>query len=406
MKLHPIQVIVTLCIVYFYKTTGNSDGGLEIARLENTEKLTNPGIKDWFEQRDSYLLELVKNKDFPVITNFGSVISALTSKKCFTVIDNIRQIDLPTLGENPVMLRSIVPLVVKITYGHGHSNTRIFHGPISLAHRNLTTQEFYYKCPFSNFYIHASSHVFCVRLNIDKYWRKAIPWNCQVQIGLFPMIFYNKIYGIILQHYTDHYTLRVRVFPYLSPNIQIFVPNPGHKQCSSTTGPPMWIAEMVKHQATYLCRDNCKDIYMYFCTSFAQDVHTRLSTLLPTRQAEIDHMRLLKMCKKSDTDEVTYLDLHPTRWTRFARIIKRALLQTQLNPIWKFRPIHGDSVIRLMAEKMQSCDGSELQLSFQQTPIERVSHAWSHTWLSIIGNYTILHELDNKKDYCSKTIIV
>lgn len=291
-------------------------GNLEIHKVKNSTRITNFEIEDWDHKKmEQYFIEMKNDLHNSMIENLDRPLSALTNKHCFVVIDNVRQLDVPAIGENPVILRSIVPVVAVVA----KAPAKLFYGPRFLTNKNFTSEEYNVSCPLSRFLLPESLNVFCLRLNIGRYWRRIKPWNCNVQIGLFPLSYYYKIYGTLLNHYSVQNLRPLTLFPDLSPGVQIFVME--RKHCNINHNSTKLFEKDLKqlYEGHYWeTKKYCKDILMCFGTkrklSHANDKYS----LSPKYTVVISAMILLKLCVESK-DMIDFCSLETTTGLIFRR---------------------------------------------------------------------------------------
>lgn len=118
--------------------------------------------------------------NYPEIYNLGDFITPFTSEHCLIKIDNPRQINLETLTNHPVLLRTAFPQILSSDNGEFIFN---IYGPQNLAPRTLTVlPDRSMPCPFSSHFVPIrksflritqpyASTFFCYHLSIPTFWK-------------------------------------------------------------------------------------------------------------------------------------------------------------------------------------------------------------------------------------------
>lgn len=228
------------------------------------------------------------------------MISPFTSKHCLVAIDNLRQLDLPNLQENPVILRSILPMIAVNSYSQGSTHGKLFYGPETIANKNLTMENFRINCPISRFLFAAAYKTFCLRLDVAKHWKNGRTWNCQVQVALFPPAFYYEISGSVVTHHGAREGQETKQFPNLLLRIQIFVVEREH--CGTNHVSAELIHKALNpnsHDMLWKSEDYSRDTFICFGATKSVDKVDTQTSMVHATSTHITNMKLLSLHQKS-----------------------------------------------------------------------------------------------------------
>lgn len=323
---------------------------------------------------------------YPIVENLDRLISPYGYKQCLVTVDNFRLVDLYEISF-PIILRSLAQLSLKQP---GKTRGIIVFGPKNLAPRNISNMNGSFDCPISNYLLGLSGDQLsfkdiCYRLEMPKYWSHTKPWNCFVQIALYPQEFYFIHFG--WNKWNIFYEGAVSSFLYTFPasyqfSLQIFV----HEQ------PPLSECCYLQNYNRYAQRITLGSP-VTLCGNLFLVITTRL--LLPRKLqpaiAIIDEIHHLSVCHRWSLGLGAMLD--PSDISDFRFLSRISLPPKKFELMWIIGAVHtSDNYVNRMVRIFHDCwRKPPLNEVFEYThPIQKLALAYAHIWYEIMGNHTII----------------
>lgn len=363
----------------------------EIVRIMNYTSRKSLVEDYWQEEKPlaKYELEQIHRSRYSKIKKIEQLISPFANKHCLIIVDNPRMVDLDRKSENPFIIRVPVPMLLEIYNKVDLDEIKAIYGTEDTTDfLNITTSDSsdtVYDCRFSNFFFGIEkiqdlySTDYCFRLDFTKYWKHSRPWNCHVQIGLFPPDFY----------YTPLQAHNIYKKPYFAfpnnpiPVMRIFV-------------------QEIENDSDIQCKLESLfyEEYLYNNILLLVTVDVQENSRLTAPQSVITNIELVKAFPnfKLETLPITFNSLN-TPLTIFFTM----MLPSDINIIWRFplfvTGLSADLIVE-MVETIQNCGIMTASLEKQKLrPVQKIGRGYALIWLSILGNITI--ELRRGYNACS-----
>lgn len=388
-----MKYICTLLVYWFvvnvisYELSAHPNG----IGVDHIKKDDMPSVISNFTK--AYLSSKNENWKYPEIVNLVDIVSQFVSKHCLIIIDNFRTINLRVANKYPVISRTLHPLSLRTMNDTFH---RIIFGPKNFKTQNLSMEESTgsLKCPFSNYYQHASKYVgdLCYALNMRSFASNSKPWNCHVGIFIYPPAFYYKEYWRRdeLSEYTPGNNLILRKrFPHIFiPAVRIFIV---HENENATIEVRQLRSKIIQHSIvsrTWIDK-SCRQVLLIAFTRIS--IKSRKS-----KQSIIVNANLLGACPQWDGEysQQNLMNVDLTDLSDFYKLLKAVLPTMDAHLIWLFH-INREmgSLLGKVHHFLRICD--KLQplsgRTWYSSPLDRIAHAYAHLWLSMVGNYTIVN---------------
>ncbi len=213
----------------------------------------------------------IRNSNYSIVEDIGTKLANFSSDRCLTVINNFRGVDIPSFDYTPVMLRKFNLAILTHSPGHIWYNPNMYSeliwAPSKMSYvtngsfevpENILYSKHIHFCPTSVLYnpiivdIGTTNRELCVVLNINAFIRVSKPWQCQVQVDMFPPN--HLLYEERLTHiFHDSEKLPFRFIPSTIPQINILVRlSLDYYEAENLHA---WIQRMGRHQS-YTPTDN------------------------------------------------------------------------------------------------------------------------------------------------------
>lgn len=181
----------------------------------------------WFGEGNPELLVIQDKSEFhrgsPDIENLGNFIESFGFKHCQLIVDNFQRVDLAV--SYALIIRTLTRLLLRLPKSEKYLR---YYGPENIVGRNVTvTREGAFTCPLSKYFkgnpnffnTRSATPGLCFHLNMSQYWRNIKPWNCQVQIDVYPPKFYYRTFAQNMWH--RNYIGNISDFQFLFPKTSI-----------------------------------------------------------------------------------------------------------------------------------------------------------------------------------------
>lgn len=388
---------INICIILlvFFPRSGTDNLNVIPFDILTAKKLKFPSSDLFLEDRSLHW-------NFPVITNLERILSSSASSRCLIILDNFRQINVENANlKNPIMIRSHTLHLTQTS--SILSNPWIF-APLTLASRNLTmSPDRTYHCPLSKFFAGLDDSMFhthpfiCYKLLLDNFWKHSKPWNCFVQVALYPTLYYYYMYGW-LNHDWKRSGLDSYIFPSLpASQIQIFV----HEY------PPVIPknSENYRNQNFIYFLTNPLVIGIHMWTKYCQMVFLKFtvltgivtsstSSIFQYSPAFIMMIELLRVCPKFESNQRSML-ITPSKIFDFS-FLRESILPKNSRLLWYIEGHElGKDIFGCMVQSLYnyghetSLTTFSKMLNFEETPVEKIGRAFAQIWMYIVGNVTI-----------------
>lgn len=328
-----------------------------------------------YEAVRKYLKAKSEYWQYPLVDNLGGYVSKFTFKNCLIIIDNPRQINLNSLQASPIILRSIVPLTIyKLIYSAG-----------TLVGRNISVNysSHFVECPLSKYLGNINKYAeeeLCYYFKYYLLWRATKPWNCLVQIALFPPEYYYK--GINLRSQISHNFQERLEFPNLADkSFQIVIDGKSYDRYAS------WATSS---------NFQCDQVFLHMKTT--SKVSYYLTELMPTK-VNIESVELPRQCLRAMGRTNTSLLVH-NELNDYSKLI-RLSIPKETDLIWRIAAVAREegtqSVFHHMMFFLFNCDMSQhwKQNTWFPSPAVRVAYGYTHIWLSLMDNFTVAPATSN-----------
>lgn len=349
--------------------------------------------KDRRSYGEEYLHEKRSNiRSYPDIVNFDDFLSQFVSKCCLIIVDNPRNIHLASMNGNPVISRSIEPLSLRTA---ANIHYRVMYGPENFAPRNITlAPRGVLKCPFSKHFknVDLYSGDLCYNLDMNNFWKNSKPWNCQINIYIYPPTLYYQGYGRmdteedILQEYRY-----LGPFPHLYiPPIRIFIQkehlDTELKKAENNNLELLQTILLSMHWTDKYCRQ-----VFLILTLVMLNNHFKPGLDFEPPKGVIRQGNVMKTCSHW-IDHRNPFVVSLAEMSDFYKLLKTALPQNSAHLVWKVQgDTEEDSIIGKVQHFLLACDKltSSSEVTFFSSPLDTIANAYAHIWLSIMDNYTI-----------------
>lgn len=353
-----------------------------------------PFLKKYYSQQQRIRNNLSLGKLFDIA-------SPLTHPHCLNIFDNSHQLDVaPTTL--PRILRSIVPLLLK-----SQDRLQFLFGPANLATRNITVHKTSnFPCPFSIFFlginiINRYSHpeILCFLLDTTLFFKYTKPYNCQIQVALYPDILYYKVSAYILVFKSNDERKLMLKFPSSStPVIQIFVHDKSFKVLDHFRSPQAAkdLLDFVFIGDLHKVKQFCSQVFLL---AFVNSGRVRKVTPDLHVIKKLDIIRICP-CWISERKSRFKVPVSPPKiYLELADLTELSLPPPQFQLFWDISEASylGENVVGHMVKYLVDCDNLQplTSLSFLTSPVDYVANAYAHIWLSIMGNYSMIKYYEN-----------
>lgn len=339
------------------------------------------------------------NWRFPVVHNLENIISDYASAHCLIILDNFRQVNFKVHrnSQSPVIIRTNTLYSIHPSSAHLWG---IF-GPPNLAHRNITRSwNGIFNCPLSKFLGGMDGWKYhsdiCHKLVMANVWKYIKPWNCIVQMAIYPTLHYYNIYGL-LKIDLNRFTIRPYLFPsFPSLELQFFL----HE----------WPPATPKNSCDY----NNKDFVQLLAHAGLQDsvieeyfrmVFLKFTVSVGTRAFPIDAklsdpvglivtVELMRVWPKlQHKNEIILIPM--SRLLNFS-FLRESVLPPNLKLVWFIVDSElGENIFGYMVQSLWNDrhDSSFLNQckrhDFVMNPVKQVGRAYADIWLDIMTNVSV-----------------
>lgn len=325
--------------------------------------------------------------EYPTIDNLFEFLSPYEAQQCMIILDNFQGIDVSL--NSPVIIRRLVELVAtKRVRVKSQSFFHIF-GPENLATRNFTIS---FTCPLSKFLTHkvhlksveyGKHEMFCYNLNLQMFWKNSKPWNCFVQIKLFPPDFYFNLH-VPLKLYS-HHVGDISNYEFVFPN-------------SIINSVQMFIMEqdLTNYQLQQLTNRNnlmCGEVFLRVIYQLNKSQSAPIS--LSGQIAKIEKLQLMSLCRTVRDAKLSLSKIEKSWASDFTMLSDVTVPGPRYNLIWQLSLFStSDNVISRMVHSLLDCTNlkSFRQVHSYQTLVERLANGYAHVWISIMKNFTLVDD--------------
>lgn len=350
-----------------------------------------------FPNPDIFLESRAVHSKFPSIKDLEIAFNSIVMAQCLIILDNFRQVNIPSMAS------SVKPIIIRSHILHGISSPSSFikpwiFGPLNFSPRNLTTtmsKNFY--CPISRFFegsdisFYVTHRFVCYELVMSKMTLSTKPWNCIIEIAVYPTLFYYYTYGLVKTHYKK-FALSQHSFPSLRSAMQIFV----HEY--PKTVPTDRLYYDIPYLVALLNNKNINSIFLK--NQLCRQIYLRIIVLTDTRSSEtigglqhpeglIGRIELFRTCPQ----EVDHREGHTVDFVDVDLGILRELAQPRYSAfIWYIDDVGelGENVFGYMVGFMRNYPYNvKLAKSGWRSPEERIGDAFAKIWYDLMGNFTI-----------------
>lgn len=349
--------------------------------------------------RVAYSQDLLNELQYPRLDNLDVYLQSFVDSNCLITVDNFRQTNFRLSHIAPMIERNLMPFA-EIDYFNMHAQLKL--GPRDYIIPNNTKK--IEECQFSKFFITMLHWTFCVYLDVKKFWRYAKPWNCKVQISVFPPSYFYDILQHLLDDETDGSGLIDcrSVFPSVDAgSIKIFIqecpsitPNNTHTSITDNDeGGSSWVIP------SFCSRDVfCTNIFLLLTVTVSEIQNIEIWSSKGT----ISTMSLIRPCSHW-TKERNPLQV-PRRTIRHLdnpqNLLEEALPSPEFNLVWEIaNSVSGGNAIDHMENVLFNCGqfGKESRIHHKSDPVSLIGLGYAHIWFSIMGNFTIRNIISQVK---------
>lgn len=313
------------------------------------------------------------------IENLHEYLSPFASSRCQITVDNIHGVNMiSSPAPTPIILQRIAEVI--ISFGEFY---KISYGPVDFISRNLASAEHnenITNCPISGLFewldVTQNNSGICLHLNKTRYIMHAKPnWFCEVRVALYPTDFYIEY---ILNSESAESISQPVLETLSAPSIKVFVMN----QSSDVDLEDL---------------QNCHNIFLQFRIKKVDE-----STVTIHQAVILRLCQKLKSWRDETKESKIILSEYPWNWTNLQDMLDMSLPSRQARHIWSIlSSAYPETVYGQMEAFLQVCPRSSwYKLNFT-SPILHVGYGYAVTWLSIIGNHTILHPRKWNHDSCT-----
>lgn len=333
------------------------------------------------------ILQKISTVNFPSFTQLDTLLLPFLAEHCHITISNFQSVDVPS---------SVVPFVLRkpevgLLWGENTYRDWVLSWVWLLdTFRNSTgnlswlpptsrcKESTYYAGPIDiNHFIYSDS---CILLNPRHYFSNTKPWNCQVELGVYPPN-YQYNFGLLnyprIFFHSSEWIQHYNIIPTQVPSIHFWI---NHELFQ-----PVIKCQLISWMETIFI------VEYGFVEYLVHDIFLLVS-IMSSRKAETSKLsfNIIQYCHTcEDISRLLYREIDVSNLTS---LLSDKKSQGTRHLIWGVKTRGDNEFLDKVLVDIFSCKNLELisltQLFARKTRSEQVEHAYATVWTSIMENYT------------------